>query len=85
MVRADNPEKLEIKLQSQFSSIHLSAISFITTFFCSRLYMLTFFSQGWWFVDLDGEVGWAPASYLEPRDGSEDDQVLKVFKEREGK
>lgn len=35
--------------------------------------------HGWWFVDLDGEVGWAPASYLEPRDGSVDDQVLEVF------
>ena len=47
--------------------------------------MLIFFSQGWFFVDLDGEVGWAPASYLEPRDGSEDDQVLEVFEEGEGK
>lgn len=35
-------------------------------------------------MDLDGEVGWTPASYLEPRDGSEDDQVLEVFKEGEG-
>ncbi|KAM7440261.1 osteoclast fusion [Porites harrisoni] len=41
------------------------------------------YEHGWWFVDLDGEVGWAPASYLEPRDGSEDDQVLEVFKEGE--
>jgi len=37
--------------------------------------------HGWWFVDLDGELGWAPASYLEPRDGSMDDQVLEVFEE----
>lgn len=36
-------------------------------------------------MDLDGEVGWAPASFLEPRDGSEDDQVLEVFEEGEGK
>ncbi|EDO39299.1 predicted protein, partial [Nematostella vectensis] len=26
--------------------------------------------HGWWFVDLDGELGWVPASYLEPRDGT---------------
>lgn len=36
-------------------------------------------------MDLDGELGWAPASYLEPRDGSMDDQVLEVFEEGQGK
>ncbi|PFX17297.1 SH3 and PX domain-containing protein 2A-like isoform X2 [Stylophora pistillata] len=39
--------------------------------------------HGWWFVDLDKEVGWVPASYLEPRDGSMDDQVLEIFEEGE--
>ena len=41
--------------------------------------------SGWWFVDLDSEVGWVPASYLEPRDGSMDDQVLETFQEGEGR
>lgn len=36
-------------------------------------------------MDLDSEVGWVPASYLEPRDGSMDDQVLETFEEGEGK
>ena len=40
-----NPEKLEVNLQSQFSSIHLSAIGLITAIFCSRLYMLLFLSR----------------------------------------
>ena len=26
------------------------------------------FSTGWWLVDADGEVGWAPALFLEPAD-----------------
>ena len=43
-----------------------------------------FLLEGWWFVDLDSELGWVPASYLEPRDGSMDDQVLETFDEGEG-
>lgn len=39
--------------------------------------------HGWWFVDLDGVVGWAPASYLKPKDGIEEDQVLEVFEKGE--
>lgn len=39
--------------------------------------------HGWWFVDLDSELGWVPASYLEPRDGSMDDQILECFEEGE--
>ncbi|KAL9981074.1 hypothetical protein ACROYT_G009733 [Oculina patagonica] len=39
--------------------------------------------HGWWFVDLDSELGWVPASYLEPRDGSMDDQILETFEEGE--
>ena len=41
--------------------------------------------EGWWFVDLDSELGWVPASYLEPRDGSMDDQILEIYEEGEGK
>ena len=44
-----------------------------------------FVFQGWWFVDLDSELGWVPASYLEPRDGSMDDQILECYEEGEGK
>jgi len=44
-----------------------------------------FVSAGWWFVDLDSELGWVPASYLEPRDGSMDEQILEIYEEGEGK
>ncbi len=48
-------------------------------------FSLPFLIKGWWFVDLDSELGWVPASYLEPRDGSMDDQVLETFEEGEGR
>ena len=44
-----------------------------------------FVIEGWWFVDLDSELGWVPASYLEPRDGSMDDQILECYEDGEGK
>lgn len=44
-----------------------------------------FVVEGWWFVDLDSELGWVPASFLEPRDGSMDDQILEIYEEGEGK
>lgn len=47
--------------------------------------VILFVFEGWWFVDLDSELGWVPASYLEPRDGSMDDQILECFEEGEGK
>lgn len=46
---------------------------------------IVFVVEGWWFVDLDSELGWVPASFLEPRDGSMDDQVLEIYEEGEGK
>ena len=36
-------------------------------------------------MDPDGQLGWAPASYLEPRDGGMDDLVLEVYEEGQGK
>ena len=33
---------------------------------------------GWWLVDADGEVGWAPALYLEPADEMSDTEVSNV-------
>uniref|UniRef100_UPI00358E8D4B SH3 and PX domain-containing protein 2B-like n=1 Tax=Myxine glutinosa TaxID=7769 RepID=UPI00358E8D4B len=32
--------------------------------------------NGWWFVSGQEEQGWVPATYLEPRDGSQDDLVI---------
>lgn len=41
--------------------------------------------SGWWLVDRDGELGWAPASYLEPTDdGSEDTITTQTFGPGEG-
>ncbi|XP_031552478.1 SH3 and PX domain-containing protein 2A-like [Actinia tenebrosa] len=37
--------------------------------------------HGWWFVDLDGELGWVPASYLESRDGDMDEQIMETFED----
>jgi len=41
---------------------------------------------GWWFVDLDGDFGWVPASFLTPRDGEDDfdDDIIEKFGEGEG-
>ena len=33
---------------------------------------------GWWLVDADGEVGWAPALYLEPADEMSETEVSNV-------
>ncbi|CAM9393873.1 unnamed protein product [Lampetra fluviatilis] len=32
---------------------------------------------GWWFVSAQEEQGWVPATYLEPRDGSQDDLLIQ--------
>lgn len=53
--------------------------------FVSSHCRVVFVSAGWWFVDLDSELGWVPASYLEPRDGSMDEQILEIYEEGEGK
>jgi len=31
---------------------------------------------GWWLVDADGEVGWAPALFLEPADADDSSDVF---------
>ena len=36
--------------------------------------------NGWWFVNMDEEQGWVPASYLEPEDGSVESSVTTTFK-----
>lgn len=36
--------------------------------------------NGWWFVNMDEEQGWLPASYLEPEDGSAESIVGKTYK-----
>lgn len=38
-----------------------------------------FFRQGWWLVDRDGELGWAPASHLEPTDDGAEVTSAKHF------
>ena len=39
---------------------------------------------GWWFVDLDGYLGWVPASYLKPRDDIEEDPIVEAFESGRG-
>ena len=34
---------------------------------------------GWWLVESDGEVGWAPALYLEPADEMADASDVQTF------
>ena len=34
---------------------------------------------GWWLVDREGELGWAPASHLEPSDDGSEVTTSKVF------
>ena len=34
---------------------------------------------GWWLVESDGEVGWAPALYLEPADEMADASNVQKF------
>lgn len=50
-------------------------------------FFVYFSHAGWWFVDLDGEFGWVPASFLTPRDGEDDfdDHIIEVFDQGEGK
>ena len=59
----------------------LSMAVFVTSH-CKTAVLFVF--AGWWFVDLDSELGWVPASYLEPRDGSTDDQILAIYEEGQG-
>ncbi|CAM9478405.1 unnamed protein product [Lampetra planeri] len=39
---------------------------------------------GWWFVSAQEEQGWVPATYLEPRDGSQDDLLIQNANPGEG-
>ena len=41
--------------------------------------------QGWWLVDTDGELGWAPASHLEPTDDGDEVISSKTFAPGQGK
>ena len=43
------------------------------------------FFQGWWLVDHDGELGWAPASHLEPVDDGSEVTTSKTFAPGQGK
>jgi len=40
---------------------------------------------GWWLVDREGELGWAPASHLEPTDNGSEITTSKVFPPGKGK
>ena len=33
-----------------------------------HMYLLVLHCVGWWMVDANGKIGWAPASYLVPVD-----------------
>lgn len=47
---------------------------------CKHLILYIFHMQGWWFVNMDEEQGWVPASYLEPEDGSIESAVATTYK-----
>lgn len=48
---------------------------------CSQLLTCyTYSLAGWWFVNMDEEQGWLPASYLEPEDGSAESIIGKTYK-----
>ena len=34
-------------------------------------------ASGWWFIENAGSQGWAPAAYLEPVTGGQEDEVEK--------
>ena len=40
---------------------------------------------GWWLVECDGEVGWAPALYLEPTDEMADVSNAQKFQVGKGR
>ena len=43
------------------------------------------FFKGWWLVDHQGEIGWAPASHLEPTDDGAEITASKIFAPGQGK
>ena len=43
------------------------------------------FIKGWWLVDHQGEIGWAPASHLEPTDDGAEITAPKIFAPGQGK
>lgn len=42
-----------------------------------------FFIAGWWLVDCDGDIGWVPASFMQPTTGgtnnNDDDIITESF------
>ena len=40
--------------------------------------------KGWWLVDRDGELGWAPASHLEPTDDGAEITSSRTFAPGQG-
>ena len=44
-----------------------------------------FLLLGWWLVDREGELGWAPASHLEPTDEGSEITTSNVFEPGRGK
>lgn len=46
---------------------------------------LLFSFQGWWLVDREGELGWAPASHLEPTDDGLEITTARTFAPGKGK
>lgn len=41
--------------------------------------------KGWWLVDRDGELGWAPASHLEPTDDGAEITASRTFAPGQGR
>ena len=47
---------------------------------CCKLIILIFDHIGWWLIDIQGMIGWAPASFLVPVDK---DDIENEFEEND--
>lgn len=61
-----------------FFSLKTSTLQSTTFWF--EFLLSYFIVSGWWFVNMDEEQGWVPASYLEPEDGSVENAVTTTYK-----
>lgn len=57
---------------AEFSAAAGDGISFQAGMTCT---VVTKNANGWWYVDMDGDEGWVPSSYLEKVSGGNDDPV----------
>jgi len=68
-------ENVLIDLKENDYFLHSFTYFIIFFYPCFFLFLL----QGWWLVDREGELGWAPASHLEPTDDGSEITTSNVF------